>query len=55
MKWLHVRTPTRNCFLDITSDLRKALQEIGMQDGAIQAFVPHTTAGITITKMQKGK
>ena len=50
MKWLQVKTPMRTCLLDITSDLRKALKELGIQNGALQVFVPHTTAGITINE-----
>ena len=50
MKWLQVKTPVRTCLMDITSDLRKALKELGIQNGALQVFVPHTTAGITINE-----
>jgi thiamine phosphate synthase YjbQ (UPF0047 family) len=43
-----VRTNSRTQFVDITSTVQKALPELGISDGVVTVFVPHTTAGITI-------
>jgi secondary thiamine-phosphate synthase enzyme len=47
---LQVKTPSRTCLVDITSSVRKALRELGIKNGAVQVFVPHTTAGVTINE-----
>lgn len=36
--------------LDVTHHLREAVQEAGITEGEVIAFVPHTTAGITINE-----
>lgn len=50
MKELPVRTNDRTEFLDITELVRKTVQELGLKDGMVTVFVPHTTAGITINE-----
>jgi secondary thiamine-phosphate synthase enzyme len=36
--------------VDITSDIRNAITESGVTDGAALLFVPHTTAAVTINE-----
>lgn len=45
-----VKTDRRNTLVDVTSLLDKALDESGVKQGVLTAFVPHTTAGITINE-----
>ena len=50
MEALRVRTGRRTEFLDITADVQAAVDSLGIRDGVVTAFVPHTTAGITINE-----
>ncbi len=50
MQSFEVQTTRRAVFVDITERLAKAARELGVEDGALLAFVPHTTAGITINE-----
>jgi secondary thiamine-phosphate synthase enzyme len=45
-----VTTSRRTEFLDITSEVKKALDLSGIKEGLISVFVPHTTAGVTINE-----
>ncbi|MBA4377417.1 MAG: hypothetical protein C0395_01950 [Gemmatimonas sp.] len=45
-----VRTGARNAFVDITSQVQRAVDEIGLNDGAVLVWVPHTTAGVTVNE-----
>lgn len=46
----NVSTKQQAHFVDITAQVQKAVDEAGIQDGAVIVFVPHTTAGITINE-----
>ena len=48
MKAFEVQTRRRTEFVDITTKVRKAVQEAGLKSGACVVFCPHTTAAITI-------
>lgn len=50
MKTIVLETHQRNEMIDITDIIEKALRESGMKDGVCYVFVPHTTAGITISE-----
>jgi secondary thiamine-phosphate synthase enzyme len=50
MKSLEVMTTRRVVFVDITARLAEAARALGVENGALLAFVPHTTAGITINE-----
>lgn len=50
MRVLSIPTGSRTELLDVTDMLAAALAEEGMRRGAMVAFVPHTTAGITINE-----
>ena len=50
MNTYEVPTHDREEMIDITSLLEKAVTESGVDSGTVFAFVPHTTAGITINE-----
>ena len=50
MKSISVSTGGRTEFVDITGQVAKAVQELGIEDGIVNVFVPHTTAGVTINE-----
>lgn len=45
-----VRTRSRNGLIDITSEVQQAVDRLGVTDGAVVVFVPHTTAAVTINE-----
>ncbi|MFC1452201.1 secondary thiamine-phosphate synthase enzyme YjbQ [Verrucomicrobiota bacterium] len=45
-----VRTRARTEFIDVTGEVADAVKTLGVSDGAVSVFVPHTTAGITINE-----
>jgi secondary thiamine-phosphate synthase enzyme len=45
---LTVRTPARECLVDITGEIDRAAQDAGVAEGTALLYVPHTTCGITI-------
>lgn len=47
---LTVQTPARSAMVDITSQVREAVQASGVQDGVCHVFVSHTTAGLTVNE-----
>ena len=47
---LTVSTSKRIEMIDITSQVRKVVRESGVKEGILVAYVPHTTAGITINE-----
>jgi secondary thiamine-phosphate synthase enzyme len=46
----NVRTPTRTCFLNITREVERAIEQLGVEEGAVLIHVPHTTAAVTINE-----
>ncbi|MDY6903223.1 MAG: secondary thiamine-phosphate synthase enzyme YjbQ [Thermodesulfobacteriota bacterium] len=50
MVTLSVKTGKRREMRDITADLENAVADAGLQNGVVMAYVPHTTAGITINE-----
>jgi secondary thiamine-phosphate synthase enzyme len=50
MQTISVTTDKRSVFVDVTGLLSQALATSGMRNGALVAYVPHTTAGITINE-----
>lgn len=36
--------------VNITDNIRKAVQELGITDGTVTVFLPHTSCGLTITE-----
>lgn len=47
---IQVRTSAHRQMLDITPEVRKAVQELGTTEGEVRVFVPHTTAAIVINE-----
>lgn len=47
---LEVKTSSRTEFIDITDQVQKEIQKVGVSDGICYLFVPHTTAGIIINE-----
>jgi secondary thiamine-phosphate synthase enzyme len=50
MESIQVRTASRVQFVEITSQVTKAIAKSGVRDGMAVVYVPHTTAGITINE-----
>jgi secondary thiamine-phosphate synthase enzyme len=50
MKKLSLKTNARTEYVEITGAVQAALAELGVRDGAVTVFVPHTTAGVTINE-----
>jgi len=50
MKTIDVRTSRSQEFLNITHEIRKAVQESGVKDGIVLVYIPHTTAAVTINE-----
>lgn len=45
---LTVATRSRECLVDITAEVQRAVRAAGVTEGVALLFVPHTTCGITI-------
>ncbi|MFP4547209.1 MAG: secondary thiamine-phosphate synthase enzyme YjbQ [Fidelibacterota bacterium] len=50
MESFSVTTNHRNQFIDITNDVKKAVNKLNISSGVITVFCPHTTAAITINE-----
>ena len=50
MKAFTVATRRRTDFVSITKHVKQAVAELGVADGTVTVFVPHTTAGVTINE-----
>ncbi|MBD3348262.1 MAG: YjbQ family protein [Candidatus Eisenbacteria bacterium] len=46
----NVKTKSRTDLADITGEVRKAIESLGVTDGAVLVYVPHTTAAVTINE-----
>ena len=49
-KTIEVHSSSRNEMVDITDRVSEAVGEIGVSDGVVTVYVPHTTAGVTINE-----
>ena len=45
-----VRTRSRTEFVNVTCDIQTAVEELGVTDGSVLIYVPHTTAAVTINE-----
>jgi secondary thiamine-phosphate synthase enzyme len=45
-----VRTPSHDCLIEITSQVKQLIARCGIEQGLCMVYVPHTTAGITINE-----
>ena len=50
LKAIHIRTKEPSAFYNITSYVRQAVIESGVNEGIAVVFCPHTIAGITINE-----
>ena len=50
MQTITVKTHRRNELIDVTHRISEAVSQSGISDGFVVAFIPHTTAGITINE-----
>lgn len=49
-----VNAPERYAFLDLTDDLRRAIKDSGVVDGAAIVFCAHTTCALLINEWEEG-
>jgi len=45
-----VQTKSKNQWINITAEVKKALAASGVQEGICVVFIPHTTAAVTINE-----
>jgi secondary thiamine-phosphate synthase enzyme len=45
-----ISTQVKEEFIDLTSKIRKIIEDSGIRTGICTVFVPHTTAGVTINE-----
>ena len=45
-----IKTPEREVLLEITNEITQIVKNSNINEGICRAFVPHTTAGITINE-----
>lgn len=50
IKTIKVKTNTRTELVNITSDVKKIVDESGKKNGICYIYVPHTTAAVTINE-----
>ncbi len=50
MKELHIKSRQREEMIDITREIQTLVSQEKIQEGMLIAYVPHTTAGITINE-----
>ena len=47
---IEVTTAARTDFVDVTSEVGRAVVELGMEEGVVTVFNPHTTAAVSINE-----
>ena len=50
LKEIAVQTNTQTQIIDITAQIQKVVRESGISEGLCCVFIPHTTAGVTISE-----
>jgi len=50
MKEIILRTGARTDFVDLTPEIQSAVSDLGLTEGVIVVFNPHTTAAVTINE-----
>jgi secondary thiamine-phosphate synthase enzyme len=50
MQSFSIRTHQHTQFLNITQEVQSLLSKLGMKNGVLTIFIPHTTAGITVNE-----
>ncbi|MFV8827648.1 secondary thiamine-phosphate synthase enzyme YjbQ [Alkalihalobacterium sp. APHAB7] len=47
---LTIHTASRDEMIDITNEVQQFVKDVGVKDGLVMVYCPHTTAGITINE-----
>jgi secondary thiamine-phosphate synthase enzyme len=47
---LQVKTTSRSQVVDITSKVQQIIYDIGLQNGIVIVYIPHTTAGVAVNE-----
>lgn len=50
MKTFDIQTSAHEQFVNITDQVQRAVSALGLADGVVTVFVPHTTCGLTINE-----
>ncbi len=52
MRYVEIQVPTRSHeeILDITGEVEDAIKELGLSEGFVVLFCPHTTAALTVNE-----
>jgi secondary thiamine-phosphate synthase enzyme len=50
MREITLQTGGRTDFVDLTRDIQTAVGDLGLRDGAVVVYNPHTTAAVTINE-----
>jgi len=50
MKTFDMKTTAHSQFVNITDEVKKAVKALGVTDGVVTVFTPHTTCGLTINE-----
>ncbi len=47
---IQIQSADRTDFIDVTAEVARAVGDLGLQDGVVTVFNPHTTAAVTINE-----
>ncbi len=47
---IKIQSGSRTDFIDVTSEVARGVNELGLLDGVVTVFNPHTTAAVTINE-----
>ncbi|MCK9996117.1 MAG: secondary thiamine-phosphate synthase enzyme YjbQ [Candidatus Krumholzibacteria bacterium] len=50
MREITLQTGARTDFVDLTNEVQTAVSDLGLQEGVVVVFNPHTTAAVTINE-----
>ncbi|MFO7905922.1 MAG: secondary thiamine-phosphate synthase enzyme YjbQ [Planctomycetota bacterium] len=50
METITISTRNRTDFVNVTQEVSEAVKRLGVTDGVVTVFVPHTTCGVTINE-----
>jgi secondary thiamine-phosphate synthase enzyme len=50
MREITLQTTARTDFVDLTGRIQEQVRDLGLQDGVVVVFNPHTTAAVTINE-----
>jgi secondary thiamine-phosphate synthase enzyme len=50
MREINLQSGSRTDFVDLTGDIQAAVADLGLHEGSVVVFNPHTTAAVTINE-----